>query len=271
MVSKLIIKLIKIFLLITLFTILLCKNYEIEKFTNSSKKKLICFSLWGSNGCYNWGALENALLAKKIYPGWICRFYIGKNVIPEVINYLKELNNVELVFMKENKAMANTFWRFIPCFEEECEIYLSRDTDSRLNIREKKAVEIWENSNKNILIIRDHKEHKKRFLAGMFGVRNNILNKFKKDFRKRYNSSNMQYGDEEKFLETVIYPKIKNDCIIFDKMKYFSDEKVIQIPEKEYLSHIGSIECNNYDEIKKHYGLNIKEFKRVRDYSNDFK
>lgn len=273
--------------LIILFIILTCilqkinlLKKKIENFTNLSsnkliknvkdeEKKLICFSLWGKNECYNWGALENALLAKKIYPGWICRFYIGKNVIPDVVKYLQKLDNVELIFMNDNKAMTNMFWRFEPIFIGKCKMYLSRDTDSRLNIREKVAVDIWEKTNKDILIIRDHRAHNYRILGGMFGVKNNALLKFKDDFKNRYSSSNMKYGDDQEFLKTVVYPKIKNNSLIFDKNHHFKDEKVLQIPENEYPVCIGQVDCVNYNEIHKAYGINISSSKRIRDHSND--
>ena len=274
-------KLLILILLLISFTILLCK-YEknVEKLKNinsnkliknieNSEKKLICFSLWGDNECYNWGALENALLAKKIYPGWICRFYIGQNVIPDVIKHLRKLDNVELIFMKENKAMTNMFWRFIPIFREECKMYLSRDTDSRLNVREQIAVKIWEKSEKDMIIIRDHYHHNKRVMGGMFGVRNNLLTKFKKKFDVRYNSSNMRYGDDQEFLEKVIYPKVKNNCIIFDKKNYFSDENALQIPENEFPTCVGQVDCKDYSEIEKTFGLKINSVKRVRDHSNN--
>mgnify|MGYP001249286294 CR=1 FL=1 len=82
-------------------------------------------------------------MAEKIYPGWICRFYIAEDIIPEVKKILKELDNVEVVEMKENKDFSNSFWRFIPMFLENHNAVLSRDTDSRLNWRERKAVDKW--------------------------------------------------------------------------------------------------------------------------------
>lgn len=280
MVSK---KQILIILLLILIFFICRRNMlrqKIDHFTNFSSnkliknikeqdKKLICFSLWGNNECYNWGALENALLAIKIYPEWICRFYIGKNFIPDVVKYLQKLDNVELIFMNENKSMTNMFWRFEPIFIGKCKMFLSRDTDSRLNIREKTAVDIWEKTDKDILIIRDHRDHYHRILGGMFGVKNNALLKFKNEFEIRYHSSNMEYGDDQEFLKTIIYPKIKNRAYIFDKNHHFKDEKVFQIPENEYPVCIGQVDCVNYDEIKKTYGINIASSKRIRDHSND--
>ena len=56
-------------------------------------KKVICFSLWGDNPTYTIGAIKNAKLAEEIYPGWICRYYVGKSTPTEIINQLVEFDN----------------------------------------------------------------------------------------------------------------------------------------------------------------------------------
>ena len=48
--------------------------------------KIISFSLWGNDKKYTFGALKNADLASTIYPGWTCRFYIGKSVPSSIIS-----------------------------------------------------------------------------------------------------------------------------------------------------------------------------------------
>jgi hypothetical protein len=259
-----------LFLILLLF-ILNLKNNKTntkENFNNIKKnenKKIICFSLWGNNECYNWGALENALLAQKIYPEWICRFYIGRNVIPEMISKLQKLNNVELVYMNEHKSMGNTFWRFSPVFEEDYEVYLSRDTDSRLNIREKAAVDEWLKGKKNICIIRDHKYHNEKIMAGMFGARNSCLKKYKNLFLESLNKPNEAYFSDQLFLRNI-YDKVKEDSLIFDNHNHFKNEKLLNIPETNFKGYIGEIVCDNFDEIKKKYGLEIKKVDRKRDF-----
>jgi hypothetical protein len=42
--------------------------------------KLITFSLWGTDLKYLVGAQKNADLAAKIYPEWVCRFYVAESV-----------------------------------------------------------------------------------------------------------------------------------------------------------------------------------------------
>jgi len=40
-------------------------------------KKVISYSIWGDNPKYATGAI-------KIYPDWICRFYVGQSVPNEI-------------------------------------------------------------------------------------------------------------------------------------------------------------------------------------------
>jgi len=42
-------------------------------------KNIISFSLWGNDPMYWKGAVKNIKLAKELYPGFICRFYVDKN------------------------------------------------------------------------------------------------------------------------------------------------------------------------------------------------
>ena len=51
---------------------------------------LITFSLFGDNPLYCVGAVENARLAKEIYPDWTARFYVAQDV-PE--NYIEEIES----------------------------------------------------------------------------------------------------------------------------------------------------------------------------------
>ena len=46
-------------------------------------KKIISFSLWGSDPIYNIGSIKNAELALNMYPDFECWFYIHKQTVPQ--------------------------------------------------------------------------------------------------------------------------------------------------------------------------------------------
>lgn len=259
-------KLISIIILLLLITFSYRKIFSKENFS-VKKKKIISFSLWGNSECYNYGALENALLAKKIYPGWIVRLYVSNDTIPSVIQKLEQLDNVEIVHKKSIKN--GEFWRFEPLFENDVEIMLSRDSDSLLNIREKKAVDEWIKSDKSFHIMRDHNHHKSRILAGMFGAKVSKLNLNYNEYKNYLSKIKNKKGQDQIWLGNVIYPIVKNDCMIHASKNFFDDEKILDFPESNYTDFVGSIVCegDRYHEIKKKYNYNFDELKRQNNFN----
>jgi protein O-GlcNAc transferase len=200
-------------------------------------KKLICFSLWGNHEFYNYGALENALIAKEIYPGWICRYYYLNNCDSRIINELRKLDNVELVEMSGVNSSGNTLWRFEPAFMEDDVIFVSRDTDSRLNIREKLAVDQWLNSDKDFHIMRDHPLHGIEILAGMWGCRNNILRPYR-DIYKSFMCRDI-HGVDQDFLKDLIYSRVLNRSIIHASHCRY-EHNCIDFPVSNYTTFVGA-------------------------------
>jgi hypothetical protein len=194
-------------------------------------KKIISFSLWGNNPKYTIGAIKNAELAKTIYPDWICRFYCGKSVPSDIIEKLKTYNNVEVIEMEENGDWTGMFWRFYAC--EDSDVMISRDTDSRLNLREKNAVDEWLTSDKDFHIMRDHPYHNTLILGGMWGVRNGILKNIL-TLIENYNKGDFWQVDQN-FLREKIYPIVVNTTYVHDSYhnfnlwsKKFSTERINQ-------------------------------------------
>lgn len=184
-------------------------------------KKIISFSLWGENPKYTIGALRNAELANDIYPDWVCRFYIGKSVPKNIIDELNKMKNTEIIFMDEQGDWTGMFWRFYAC--EDSDVMISRDTDSRLSMREKYAVDEWLNSDKDFHIMRDHPYHRTEILGGMWGCRNGILKDIK-NLINEYSKGDFWQIDQN-FLREKIYPIIKNNSLIHDSFLSFEKQK----------------------------------------------
>ena len=116
-------------------------------------KKLICFSLWGKEKKYTVGAVKNADLALTIYPDWICRYYVGGSTPKNTIDKLSKRKNTEVFLMNERGDWTSMFWRFYPASDEDVSCMISRDVDSRLNHRERVAVDHWLSSDKGFHIM----------------------------------------------------------------------------------------------------------------------
>ena len=178
-------------------------------------KKIISFSLWGDNPVYTQGAIRNAELAKEIYPDWVCRYYVGKSTPNDIVVKLQNFDNTEVIVMENDGDWTGMFWRFYPASEDDVDVMISRDCDSRLNAREKYAVDEWLSSDKGFHIMRDHPWHNTSILGGMWGSRKGIVNEMK-TLIDSYVKGNFWQVDQN-FLKEFIYPKVKYQSLVHDE------------------------------------------------------
>ena len=177
--------------------------------------KLITFSLWGVDPKYLIGAIKNAKLASEIYPEWVCRFYVAQSVPFSIIHELNEMENVQVVEVPEFGDWRGMFWRFEAIDEEDVEVMISRDTDSRLNLRELAAVNEWLASEKKFHIMRDHPAHGFPILGGMWGIKSGAINNMK-GLVRNYGQQDA-YGTDYKFLAEVVMPRVEKTALIHDE------------------------------------------------------
>jgi len=171
--------------------------------------KIISFSLWGSDPKYCIGAFKNCLLANKYFPDWIIHIHHNDSVSEDCLESLDCFNNV---ILKEHSEGFGAFWRFESM--QPGSIVISRDTDSRLSLREKKIVDEWLESNKKMCVIRDHLNHYEfPIMAGMFGIKNG-LSKNLFDNMKQYTNIH-QYLSDQIYLKDHVWPAYQNDCMSF--------------------------------------------------------
>jgi protein O-GlcNAc transferase len=175
--------------------------------------KIVSYSLWGDNPKYTIGAIKNAEQVNIYYPGWISRFYCGKSVPNNIILDLKSIPNTEIIQMEDDGDWKSMFWRFYSADSDD--VCISRDTDSRISYREKKAVDEWLSSDKDFHIMRDHQWHGHAILGGMWGCRNGIL-KGIKNMINNFDKNNCYQIDQD-FLKSIVYPIIRNNCLVHDE------------------------------------------------------
>ena len=208
--------------------------------------KIISFSLWGNDKKYTFGALKNADLASIIYPGWTCRFYIGKSVPSSIISDLIEKKNTEVYVMNEEGNWEGMFWRFWPASDSNVEIMISRDCDSRLSMREKNAVDAWEKSDKMFHIMRDHPHHATQILGGMWGCKfPSIVNM--KELISTYNKGDYWQVDQN-FLREKVYPLIKDTIMVHDE---FFEKSPFPSP-RDGLEFVGQVFNENDETVTEH-------------------
>ena len=183
--------------------------------SNDGKRKVISFCIWGNCNLYNYGIWENAMLIPVIYPGWIMRVYYTESCKQEIIKELKKLPYVECSLFVTDNSFRNTMLRFLPAYEENNDVVIVRDADSRVNKREKAAVDQWLKSDKDFHIMRDHPKNRTKILAGLWGARKKILVGKLDDFFEWFdNPPNRRFSSDQQFLARKIYPLVKNNTMI---------------------------------------------------------
>lgn len=172
-------------------------------------KNVIAYSLWGDHPMYWTGALRNIEQVKKYFPEWICRFYIDENSEKELIESIKG-DNVEVILVNSKDSFHGMFWRFWASEDEDVNIFLSRDCDSRFSDREISAIKEWLDSDKDFHIMRDHPYHTVPILGGMWGCRNGLMRKI--GIIKMIESWGQfqRKGIDQDFLGRCVYPLVIN-------------------------------------------------------------
>lgn len=232
-------------------------------------KKIISFCLFGDNPTYNVGAIRNAEDAKIMYPDFECWFYIHQDTVPcETIETLKVFNNTK-IFLRSGdlNTIKPMMWRFESIDDEDVEIMLSRDTDTRILMREKLAVDEWLASNTVFHIMRDHPHHNDCILGGMFGTRKmSDVPSWTAIMKTFEQTGNRDY--DQVFLRDFIYPIIKNKSTIhasFHKMETNArDFPIHYAPDfrfvGEYVYHDETRSMYHIDELKRHKQSKIAFF-----------
>ncbi len=186
-----------------------------------AEKKIIAFSLWGGLPKYTIGALKNAQLAERLYPGWVCRFYVGTSTPRADTEALSQLSNVEVVRFDDPGDWRASVWRFFAAADETVEVMISRDTDSRLTERERDAVDDWLASDKSFHIMRDHPFHSRwPIMAGMWGVRCGLLRNIKRLLEESFfgSFSAYQWGVDQVFLRRTVHPLVSANTLVHDDL-----------------------------------------------------
>lgn len=188
--------------------------------------KYLSFSLWGDKPIYNIGAIRNAELWKNIYSDWKMVVFYDSSVPVETINSLKELS-VECIDMTD-KNIYGMFWRFFAVDLPNSEYCIFRDSDSRISVREKMAVDDWLESGKTLHVMRDHPYHmipcgndRLGILGGMWGIKSKKI-PLTKMIQNYPNKSKIFYGEDQTFLRTIYS--------LFEKDRFTHDEFFEKIP-----------------------------------------
>lgn len=205
---------------------------------------VISFALYGNLPKYCVGALKNAELAAKFYPGWVCNFHVAKSVPGETRVALSQFENVTLFYVNDydpsrrisSLNIPGMFTRFVP-LDGSISIYervISRDADSRICQREVDAVNEWIESGALLHSMADHPAHARKLNGGLFGLYTKFAHiPFKFALEWCVNKKRpIDYGDDQEFLCNEVYPQFAHSVLRHDSFSRHAYHGALPFPSK---------------------------------------
>lgn len=207
-------------------------------------KQVISYSLYGQQMKFLVGAIKNAQLAQRFFPGFTVRFYVGNSVPTWCRSTLALFPNVEMILVNEPENSISRMWRFRAVLDPSVDVVLSRDADARLSYREVLAHQEFLDSPFDFHIIRDHPTgHGYLISAGMFACKNKGMH----FFEKLWSETPLRdtYMQDQEFLSSQIYPQIAGNVLVHDPYYNYqpsepSKKKMIPRKKINTVCHIGA-------------------------------
>jgi len=189
-------------------------------------RQVIAFCLFGSDPRYILGAINNAVVARYLYAGWTTRFYVDES-LPDEAKRLLTQNGAQIVTVNGlPPAEYGLFWRFLVEDDPNVGLYLVRDADSVLTVKERAAVAAWLRSGRAFHVMRDHIQHSELMLAGMWGAHRGNLGPMTPRLRSFVAGigvrANYVHRDQH-FLRSEIWPIVRQSVFVNDEQFGFGE------------------------------------------------
>lgn len=178
------------------------------------EQNIVAFSLWGDRATYVDGAIANAGLVRKLYPGWTCRVYLDDSVPSDARDALGAAG-AQVVSMPATGTHYGLFWRFLVADDARVQYFICRDANSRINTQEAAAVAAWLGSGCPFHVMRDAPFHTELMLAGLWGGVGSCLQDLRERIDRFYRPAAHRWIDQD-FLRAEVWPAIRDQTMIHD-------------------------------------------------------
>jgi len=188
---------------------------------------IFCFCIYGTNAKYTQGLIENLKLIQILFPTFHTVIHYATDVPETYLTQYRSFPNTTLELITTEIPMMSR----ILCWKAN-HTYFMRDADSRVTIRDAACINAFLESKKQAHVIRDHYYHKTRIMGGTFGIRVPDW-----DIQAMWDTWKQPglplYGTDEKFLQEVIYPRIKHDMLLHTNIVAYQDETPTLLPVEQ--------------------------------------
>ena len=188
------------------------------------KSKVVSFTFDKNNSIHTAGALRNVILAHRLLPGWIVRFYTDLDVLPPVLHQLLNTYKAEVVFVnKAAVSIPSEFWAYLVADDPKVGKFIVRNVLHRLSPRQTRLINDWQLSDHAYHTIRDRPWHSDMALVpDLFGaVRTHLINRLGKSMLNIISgvdgTNPISHANE--LLNGVLWPKIEKGVLSHDSTK----------------------------------------------------
>jgi hypothetical protein len=174
------------------------------------------FCLYGpENPRYYPGMLDNIYLAGTYYPTWKVYVYVGTDVPDEFVKRMSDCSNV-VIRQTGITGPKNMIHRFFAIDEDDVELMMVRDADSRIHWRDRWCINEFLKTNLVGHTIRDNIEHTAKLMGGLWGMRKLHGVCVRKEYYAYTEDPSLgaRLAHDQNFLGDVIYPKIVNRLLV---------------------------------------------------------
>lgn len=176
---------------------------------------VLAFSMYGALARYTDGALDNAFLMPRFYPGWEMWIYHDESVPVALLRTLANLPYVHLVNMQDQPLRSRMSWRFLVASESTIARYAIRDIDSRISAREAAAVAEWVASGERFHLMRDHPSHSNFAMSGgLWGGTHDSVPQMA--YLLSAQTMNDNYLSDMDFLNAMVWPLARQSVMQHD-------------------------------------------------------
>lgn len=203
-----------------------------------SGRNVISFSLWGPAPFYSYGAMINLVLARTVYPGWSCRFYVDAAVPRPCVTFLRD-NGADVRDIEDEYPSVGLFQRFLVMNDESVERFLVRDCDARLSAAEADLVKQWIASGYPFHVVRDHVLHNELMIGCLWAGRTDCGIDIVELMRRYFvHGPTAKYGHDQRMLGLMLWPLIRSRCLVHDKYYRLAGVHTVALTDPQ--SHFGA-------------------------------
>jgi hypothetical protein len=215
------------------------------------ERNIIAFSLFGGDSKYCESAVLNVQEQPRVYPHWICRFYVDGSVPESILTRLQK-GGAQIVRVEGSAALwPGPMWRLLALQDPQAHRILLRDADAVISRREAAAVDQWLVSGKRFHMMRDWSSHTELMMAGLWGVVAGSLPPLER-LMQRFMSTPLEstHFADQHFLRQYIWPYARANMMQHDSVFGFMDALPFPDGERPAGFHVGYAESLQIFTIK---------------------